>query len=115
MNEAGKRTRVAVLIVLGVLGVLLRVVKPGDWPAGPWIDQVYLLRSARLAAVQGWSPFGTTPMQPPDFLFSNGMRYYPSHIFLLPLAVADRLAGGGMASVRLIALGSGVLLFLASL
>ena len=54
-------------------------------------------------------------MQPPDFLFSNGMRYYPSHIFLLPLAAADRLAGGGMASVRLIALGSGVLLFLASL
>jgi hypothetical protein len=115
MNEAGKKTRVALLIVLGALGVLLRVVKPGDWPAGPWIDQVYLLRSARLAAVQGWSPFGTTPMQPPDFLFSNGMRYYPSHIFLLPLAVADRLAGGGMASVRLIALGSGVLLFLASL
>src|ERR1035441_2951492 len=115
MNGAGKGTRAALLFALGALGVFLRVVKARDWPAGPWIDQLYLLRSARLAAVQGWSPFGTAPMQPPDFLFSNRMRYYPSHLFLLPLAAADRLAGGGMASVRLIALGSGVLLFLPSL
>ncbi|MCM3876187.1 MAG: hypothetical protein NEA02_07185, partial [Thermoanaerobaculia bacterium] len=115
MNEVEKRTRAALFLALGALGVFLRVVRAGDWPAGPWIDQLYLLRSARLAAVEGWSLFGTTPMQPPDFLFSSGMRYYPSHIFLLPLAAADRLAGGGMASVRLIALGSGVLLFLAAL
>ncbi len=116
MNGAGKRTRAALLLGCGALGVFLRVVKAGDWPAGPWIDELYFLRAARLAAVEGfWSLFGTTPMQPPDFLFSNGWRYYPSHVFLLPLAAADRLAGGGMASVRLIALGSGVLLFLASL
>lgn len=116
MSEAGKRTRAALLLALGALGVFLRVVKAGDWPAGPWIDELYFLRAARLSAVEGVrSLFGTTPMQPPDFLFSNGWRYYPSNIFLLPLAAADRLAGGGMASVRLIALGSGVLLFLASL
>jgi hypothetical protein len=115
MNEGRRRSRAALLLAFGALGVFLRLVKAEDWPRGPWIDQLYLLRSARAAAVAGWSPFGTTPMQPTDFLFSNGMRYYPSHIFLLPLAAADRLAGGGMASVRLIALGSGVLLLLASL
>ena len=116
MNETGKRTRTALLLALGALGVFLRVVKAGDWPAGPWIDELYFLRAARLSAVEGFrSLFGTTPMQPTDFLLSSGWRYYPSHIFLLPLAAADRLAGGGMASVRLIALGSGVLLFLASL
>lgn len=116
MNGAGKRTRAALLLALGALGVFLRVVKAGDWPAGPWIDELYFLRAARLSGVEGlWSLFDTTPMQPPDFLFSSGWRYYPSHLFLLPLAAADRLAGGGMASVRLIALGSGVLLLLASL
>jgi hypothetical protein len=116
VNETGKRTRTALLLALGALGVFLRVVKAGDWPAGPWIDELYFLRAARLSAVEGFrSLFGTTPMQPTDFLLSSGWRYYPSHIFLLPLAAADRLAGGGMASVRLIALGSGVLLFLASL
>ena len=116
MSDAGKRTRAAILLALGALGVFLRVVKAGNWPAGPWIDELYFLRAARLSAVDGFrSLFGTTPMQPPDFLLSSGWRYYPSNIFLLPLAAADRLAGGGMASVRLIALGSGVLLFLASL
>ena len=116
MNGAGKRTPPAILLALVGLGVFLRAVKAGDWPAGPWIDELYFLRAARLSAVEGLrSLFGTTPMQPPDFLFSNGWRYYPSNIFLLPLVAADRLAGGGMASVRLIALGSGVLLFLASL
>ena len=116
MNDTGKRTRAAILIALGALGVFLRVVRAGDWPQGPWIDELYFLRAARLSAVEGLqSLFGTTPMQPPDFLFSNGWRYYPSNVFLLPLAAADRLVGGGMASVRLIALGSGVLLFLAAL
>ena len=116
VNGAGRRTRAALLLALGALGVFLRVVKAGDWPAGPWIDELYFLRAARLSAVEGFrSLFGTTPMQPPDFLLSNGWRYYPSNLFLLPLAAADRLAGGGMASVRLIAVGSGVLLFLASL
>ncbi len=116
MNDLGKRTRAALLLSLGALGVFLRLVKAGAWPAGPWIDELYFLRAARLAAGEGLrSLFGTTPMQPPDFLFSNGWRYYPSNLFLLPLAAADRLAGGGMASVRLIALGSGILLFLASL
>jgi hypothetical protein len=115
MNEAGKGTRVA-LVALGALGVFLRVVRAGDWPAGPWIDELYFLRAARLSAAEGFrSVFGTTPMHPPDFLFSSGWRYYPSNLFLWPLAAADRLAGGGMPSVRLIALGSGVLLFLASL
>ncbi|MGZ5428942.1 MAG: hypothetical protein ACXWFS_08030, partial [Thermoanaerobaculia bacterium] len=108
--------RAALLPALGALGVFLRVVKAGDWPAGPWIDEIYFLRAARLSAVGGFRfLFGTTSMQPPDFLLSSELRYYPSHIFLLPLAAADRLAGGGMASVRFIALGSGVLLFLASL
>ncbi len=116
MNGAGKGTRAALVLALGALGVFLRVVKAGDWPAGPWLDELYFLRAARLSAVEGfWSLFGTTPMHPPDFLFSNGWRYYPSGLFLWPLAAADRLAGGGMSSVRLIALGSGVLLFLASL
>jgi hypothetical protein len=116
MSEAGRRTRAALVLVFGALGVFLRVVKAGDWPAGPWIDELYFLRAARLSAVESFRPlFGTTPMQPPDFLLTNGWRYYPSNIFLLPLAAADRLAGGGMASVRLIALGSGVLLFLATL
>ena len=116
MNGAGRRTRTGFLLALGALGVFLRVVKARDWPAGPWIDEIYFLRAARLAAVEGFrSLFGTTPMQPPDFLFSSAWRYYPSNVFLLPLAAADRLAGGGMASVRLIALGSGVLLLLASL
>ncbi len=108
--------RAAFVAAASFLGIYLRVVKAGDWPPGPWIDELYFLRAARLAAVDGLGAlFGTTPMQPPDFLFSNGWRYYPTHLFLLPLAAADRLAGGGMASVRLIALGSGVLLFLASI
>ena len=100
---------------LGALAVFLRVVKAGDWPAGPWIDEPTSSapRAFRPPRIRPF--FGTTPMQPLDFLFSSGWRYYPSNIFLLPLAAADRLAGGGMASVRLIALGSGVLLFLASL
>jgi len=116
MKGSGRRARAGLLLALGALGVFLRVVNARDWPAGPWIDEIYFLRAARLAAVEGFrSLFGTTPMQPPDFLFSNTWRYYPSNIFLLPLASADRLAGGGMASVRLIALGSGVLLLLASL
>lgn len=115
MKEEGKGARAVLVAALAALGVFLRVFRAGDWPAGPWIDQLYLIRAARMAASEGWSLFGTTQMQPPDFLFSSGMRYYPSHLFLLPLAVADNLGGGGMASVRLIALGSGVLLFLSSL
>ena len=116
MNGAGRRTGAAVLLAFGALGVFLRVVRAGDWPAGPWIDELYFLRAARLAAAGGFgSLFGTTAMHPADFVFSSAWRYYPTNIFLLPLAAADRLAGGGMASVRLIALGSGVLLFLASL
>ena len=114
MNGPQRRPLVLLLSTFA-LGAFLRLVKAQDWPGGPWIDQVYLIRSARIAAAQGWSWSGTAPMQPPDFLFTNGMRYYPTHLFLLPLGLADRFAGGGMASVRLIALGSALLLLLASL
>ena len=106
--------RAVALVGLLALGIGARVVRLVDWPPGPWIDEVYFLRAARIAAAGPFEPFSSTPMRPPEFASESGFRYYPTNLFLLGVAGVDRLAGGGMRSARLIAVVPAILLFLAS-
>lgn len=105
MNGEGRGARAgraAALVVILSLGVCLRLVHLMDWPPGPWIDEVYFLRAARIAAAAPFALFSTTPMHPPEFAFENDFRFYPSNLVLYGIAGLDRLAGGGLRSVRLV-------------
>jgi hypothetical protein len=95
------------LLGLLALGSALRLYRWREAPPGPWIDEALALRAAR--AVAGAPLAGTTPLQPPDAGFVNSWLTNPS---LLGLSAIDRLAGGGIASVRAMSiLPSLVLLF----
>jgi hypothetical protein len=111
MRKAG--FLVAFLCLLS-LGVLLRVVKWRDWPGGPWIDEIYFLRAARLVAAHPEAPlFGTTPLLPPEFTGHGNL--YPTNVYLRVVAQIDQMAGGGMASLRAMSIGPALLLFVGSL
>ncbi len=80
------------------LGVFLRVVRWQEWPGGPWIDEVYFLRAARLIDARPDAPlFGSAALIPPDFAGHGDL--YPSNVYLRVVASIDRIAGGGLPSL----------------
>ncbi|MBL8115443.1 MAG: hypothetical protein JNK60_21355 [Acidobacteria bacterium] len=96
-----------------LLGTFLRVVRWDRWPEGPWSDEVYAIRAARLYAREGGtSIFGSSPLVPPDAGFVNA---WVSHVYLAYVALVDRLAGGGLLSIRVLSIGPSILLLLAAL
>ena len=111
MRRAG--SLLALLAVVS-LGVALRVVKWREWPGGPWIDEVYFLRAARLVDARPDTPlFGSTPLLPPEFAGHGSL--YPSNVYLRVVSGIDRAAGGGLPSLRAMSIGPALLLFLGSL
>ena len=102
------------LLAVVSLGAALRVVKWREWPGGPWIDEVYFLRAARLVDSRSDAPlFGSTPLLPPDFAGHGNL--YPSNVYLRVVSGIDRLAGGGIATLRAMSIAPALLLFLGSL
>jgi hypothetical protein len=103
----------AILAVMSV-GVALRVVKWREWPGGPWIDEIYFLRAARLVEARPEAPlFGSTPLLPPDFAGHGNL--YPSNVYLRVVSAVDRLAGGGLPALRAMSIAPAILLFFGSL
>ena len=109
------RRSAAALVFTALLGAALRLVRIGSSPPGPWIDEMYFLRAARLAPGGLGALSGTTPMQPPDFLEVSAFRYYPSNLFLGLVAALDRIGGGGMATARLVSAALAIAVLLAGL
>ena len=94
------------LVAFVALGSFLRLVRLLDWPPGPYIDEVYVVRAARLVAADPNAPlFGTTPLEPPEAGFVN---YYASNVYLRFVAAVDALAGGGMPTFRAVSVGPSV-------
>lgn len=87
----------AALLALLALGAALRLHRWREAPPGPWIDEALALRAARLAAATDAPLVGTSPLQPPEAGFVNS---WLTNLSLRGLAALDRLAGGGIASVR---------------
>ncbi len=104
-------TWAAVLLILG-LGAGLRLMRWAEWPPGPWIDEAYALRAARLlAADPAASLLATSPLTPPEAGFVNS---WPSNLYLAFAGWVDRTAGGGIASVRALSIGPALALLLAA-
>jgi hypothetical protein len=101
---------VATLLAFLCAGVALRLFRWREAPPGPWIDEALALRAARVVADTGAPPVGTTPLQPPDAGFVNS---WLTNLSLHGLAVLDRLAGGGIASVRAMSIAPSIVLLLA--
>ncbi len=98
MTEAVRRATLgAALLALLALGFGLRLFRWSESPPGPWIDEALALRAARSANANGAPLVGTTPLQPPDAGFVNS---WSTNLSLRGLSAIDRIAGGGMASVR---------------
>lgn len=93
------------------LGLTARLVHFLDWPPGPWIDEIYFLRSAREAAGHTLAFWRTAPLGPPGF----EVDLYPTNLYLAFVGTMDRLAGGGMTSLRALSIGSSIVLFLSAL
>jgi hypothetical protein len=88
-------TRVRVVVFLAALfGAGLRLVNLSAWPPGPWIDEAYALRAARLLP-PGVSLFGTTALTPPGEGFVN---MWVPNATLRAIRALDVAAGGGLAS-----------------
>ena len=109
MTPAARRVAAAAaLAALLGLGFALRLFRFTEAPPGPWIDEALALRAARSAAA---APLlGTTPLQPPDAGFVNS---WLTNLSLRGLGAIDRVAGGGMASVRAMSLLPSLVLLLA--
>jgi hypothetical protein len=104
----------AALVAVLLLGAALRLVKWREWPGGPWIDEVYFLRAARLVETLPEAPlFGSTPLLPPEFPGHGTL--YPSNVYLRVVSALDHLAGGGLPALRAMSIGPALLLFLGSL
>ena len=98
MTPAVRRALVgAAVLALLALGAALRLHRWREAPPGPWIDEALALRAARVATSQGAPLLGTSPLQPPDAGFVNS---WVTNLSLRGLSALDRLAGGGIASVR---------------
>jgi hypothetical protein len=107
----GRRLAVAAaLLALLALGAALRVHRWREAPPGPWIDEALALRAARLAAATHAPLFGMSPLQPPDAGFVNS---WLTNVSLRGLSVVDRIAGGGIASVRAMSILPSLVLLLA--
>jgi hypothetical protein len=66
------------------------------WPPGPWIDEAYALRAARLLPADA-PLFGTSALTPPGEGFVNA---FIPNLTLRAAGVLDLAAGGGIASFR---------------
>lgn len=87
-------------------------------PPGPWVDEAYALRAARVAAasataapLEAFGPSAALPLEPPEAGFVNFWLPGP---WLAFTALVDRLAGGGMASARALSTAPGLALLLAA-
>ena len=91
-------------------GLGLRLVNASGWPPGPWLDEAHALRAAR--SLPAASPLaGSVPLLPPESGFVN---FWVTTPWLRLTALVDRVAGGGMGSIRAVSIGASVLLFLLS-
>lgn len=71
------------------------------------------MRAARtLTSAPPVDPFGTSPILPPEAGFAGA---FEPNLYLLFTRAVDRVAGGGMASLRALSLGPSAALFLAGL
>ncbi len=91
-----RRTLAAVLALAALLGVTLRLVHLSAWPPGPWVDEAYALRAARLLPEDA-PLFGTTALTPPGEGFVNA---WTPNLYLRFARAVDIAAGGGLASFR---------------
>ena len=78
------------------IGAALRLVNLSAWPPGPWIDEAYALRAARLLPADA-PLFGTSALTPPGEGFVNA---YASNLYLAFTRAVDVASGGGLASFR---------------
>ncbi len=92
----GARAAAAVLALAAVLGAGLRLARLEAWPPGPWIDEAYGLRAARLLPA-GAPLFGTTALTPASEGFVNA---WIPNLYLVFARAVDVAAGGGLASFR---------------
>lgn len=90
------RAGVAVVALAALLGAALRLVRLSAWPPGPWIDEAYALRAARLLPPDA-PLFGTTALTPPGEGFVNA---WTPNLYLHFARAVDAAAGGGLASFR---------------
>jgi hypothetical protein len=104
------------LVLLLALGCFLRLVEIRQSPPGPWVDEAYALRAARVAAADAASsppgafgPFAALPLEPPEAGFVNFWLPGP---WLAFTALVDLLAGGGISSVRALSTVPGIALLL---
>ena len=101
----------AVVICAALLGAVLRLVNLDAWPPGPWIDEAYALRAARLLP-PGAPLFGTTALTPPGEGFVN--MWIPN-VTLRAIGALDVAVGGGLASFHAISVVPALALFAAFL
>ncbi len=109
-GAAMTRTR-AVVACAALLGAALRLVHLSAWPPGPWIDEAYALRAARLLP-PGAPLFGTTALIPAGEGFVNA---WTPNLYLRFARAVDLAAGGGMASFRALSAVPALALFAALL
>ncbi|HEV8267301.1 MAG TPA: hypothetical protein VGR00_03675 [Thermoanaerobaculia bacterium] len=101
------------LLAAVAVGLFLRLVHFRDWPPGPWIDEAYAVNAARALTKAPAAPFfGLTPLEPPDAGFVN---FYVPNPYLYATKVVDRLAGGGLATLRAASILPSLVLLLGAL
>jgi hypothetical protein len=96
VKARGKTVLAAVLVLSAVAGAWLRTTHVETWPPGPWVDEAYALRAARLLPEEA-SLFGTSALTPPGEGFVNA---WTPNLYLRFTNSVDRAAGGGLASFR---------------
>ncbi len=111
MKVGARGAAAAAIVLLLALGGALRLVSWREAPPGPWIDEALALRAARVASLESVPLVGTSPLQPPDAGFVN---FWVTNPVLAAISALDRLAGGGIASVRAISLVPALALLLAA-
>jgi hypothetical protein len=99
------------LVLAALLGAGLRLANLDSWPPGPWIDEAYALRAARLLPSE--APFfGTTALTPPGEGFVNA---WTPNLTLRAVRALDVASGGGLASFRAVSVVPSLALFAAFL
>ena len=96
MSARERAVLVAVLVMSATAGVWLRTIHLETWPPGPWIDEAYALRAARLLPEEA-PLLGTSALTPPGEGFVNA---WTPNLYLVFTNAVDRVAGGGIASFR---------------
>ena len=96
MSAKGRTVLAAVVVLSATLGAWLRTTHVETWPLGPWVDEAYALRAARLLPAEA-PLFGTSALTPPGEGFVNA---WTPNLYLHFTNLADLVAGGGIASFR---------------